>query len=142
MTRILVAYGTRHGQTKRIVDEMTLALEAAGHSVDDCNLKRAEPDPLLAYDAVLVAASVHAGGYEREVRRWVREHVGEIDAIPNAFVSVSLSAANDDAQSVAEMDAVVQKFRDSTGWHPDRVVRYAGALVYSKYNWLLKRIMR
>jgi len=142
MTRILIAYGTRHGQTKRIVDEMTSALEAAGHNVARCNLRRAEPDPLHAYDGVLVAASVHVGGYEREVRRWVREHVAEIDAMPNAFVSVSLSAANNDPQSVAETDAVVQKFCDGTGWHPDRVTRFAGALVYSKYNWLLKRIMR
>src|SRR5262249_24702488 len=49
---------------------------------------------------------------------------------------------NDDAASIAEMDAVVRKFSDSTGWEPGRVVRFAGALVYSRYNWLLKRIMR
>jgi len=142
MARILIAYGTRQGQTTRIVDEMTLALESAGHDVDVHNLKRSRPDAPGSYGGVIVAASVHAGKYEYEVRHWVRTHVAELDAGPNAFVSVSLSAVNHDAQSVAEMDSVVQRFRDDTGWDPDCVVRCAGALVYSKYNWLLKRVMR
>jgi menaquinone-dependent protoporphyrinogen oxidase len=142
MTRILIAYGTRQGQTARIVDEMTLMLEAGGHDVDVHNLKESRPETLGAYDATIVAASVHAGGYEHEVRHWVRSHVAELEARPNAFVSVSLSAANHDAASIAEMDAVIQRFCDQTGWEPGRVVRFAGALVYSRYNWLLKRIMR
>jgi menaquinone-dependent protoporphyrinogen oxidase len=142
MARILIAYGTRHGQTKRIVDEMTLTLEAGGHDVEVHDLRASPPEKVDAYGAVLVAASVHAGGYEHEVRRWVRAHLDEIDTVPNAFVSVSLSAANHDAQSIAEMDAVVDRFRTNTGWEPDRVVRFAGALRYSKYNWFLKRVMR
>jgi menaquinone-dependent protoporphyrinogen oxidase len=141
MTRILIAYGTRQGQTARIVDEMTLVLEAAGHDVDVHNLKESRP-ALAPYDATIVAASVHAGSYEHEVRHWVHSHVAELEARPNAFVSVSMSAANHDDASIAEMDAVVQKFCDNTGWEPGRVVRFAGALVYSRYNWLLKRIMR
>jgi menaquinone-dependent protoporphyrinogen oxidase len=142
MARILIAYRTRQGQTARIVDEMTLALEAAGHDVDVHNLKESRPGTLGAYDGTIVAASVHAGGYEHEVRHWVRAHLAEVDARPNAFVSVSLSAANHDAESIAEMDAVIRKFCDNTGWEPGRVVRFAGALVYSKYNWLMKRLMR
>jgi menaquinone-dependent protoporphyrinogen oxidase len=117
-------------------------VEAGGHDVDVHNLRETQPEHTDDYDSVLVAASVHAGGYEREVRRWVRAHLDEIDAVPNAFVSVSLSAANHDAKSVTEMDAIVERFRKNTGWDPDRVVRLAGALVYSKYNWLLKRVMR
>jgi menaquinone-dependent protoporphyrinogen oxidase len=142
MARILIAYGTRHGQTARIVDEMTLVLEAAGHDVDVHNLEESRPGSLGAYDGTIVAASVHAGGYEHEVRHWVRSNIAELEARPNAFVSVSLSAANHDAASIAEMDAVVRKFCDNTGWEPGRVVRFAGALVYSRYNWFLKRIMR
>jgi menaquinone-dependent protoporphyrinogen oxidase len=142
MARILIAYGTREGQTARIVDEITLALEAGGHDVDVRNLKQSRPETLGAYDGAIVAASVHIGAYENEVRHWVRDHVSELDARPNAFVSVSLSAANHDAESIAGMDAVIQKFRDNTGWEPGRVVRFAGALLYSKYNWLVKRILR
>jgi menaquinone-dependent protoporphyrinogen oxidase len=142
MARILIVYGTREEQTARIVDELTITLEAGGHDVDVHDLKQSHPRPVAAYDGVLVAASVHGGGYEYEVRHWVRAHVAELDVVPNAFVSVSLSAANDDAQRIAEMDAVVEKFRDATGWEPGRVVRFAGALVYSQYNWLMKRVMR
>jgi menaquinone-dependent protoporphyrinogen oxidase len=142
MARIVIVYGTRQGQTARIVDEISATLEAAGHDVDVYNLKDSRPGVLGGYDAAMVAASVHAGGYEHEVRHWVRTHRTELEARPNAFVSVSLSAANGDPASIAEMDAVVDKFREKTGWDPDRTARFAGALVYSKYNWLMKRVMR
>jgi menaquinone-dependent protoporphyrinogen oxidase len=142
MARIAIVYGTRQGQTARIVNSITATLEAAGNEVDAFNLKDSRADALDGYDAAIVAASVHVGSYEPEVRRWVHRHCAELAARPNAFVSVSLSAANSDAASIAEMDAVIDKFRAKTGWTPDRVIRFAGALVYSKYNWLVKRMMR
>jgi menaquinone-dependent protoporphyrinogen oxidase len=142
MTRFLLVYGTREGQTARIADVIAADLRSAGDSVDVRNLRHGAPPTPDDYDAVIVGASVHARGYEREVRKWVRAHRAALDAKPNAFFSVSLSAANTDARSVAEMDAVVARFVRDTGWQPNIRQRFAGALVYSQYNWLLKRVMR
>jgi menaquinone-dependent protoporphyrinogen oxidase len=142
MTRFLLVYGTREGQTGRIADLIANDLRGAGDEVDMHNLRHgAAPSP-ARYDAVIVGASVHARGYEREVRHWVKSHRATLVTMPNAFFSVSLSAANTDAKGVGEMDDVVARFARDTGWRPDIEQRFAGALAYSKYNWLVKRIMR
>jgi len=142
MTRFLLVYGTREGQTARIADLIAQDLRAAGDTVDARNLRHGTAPTPAGYDAVIVGASVHAHGYEREVRRWVRANRAALDEMPNAFFSVSLSAANTDAESVAEMDDVIDRFVRETGWRPHVQHRFAGALVYSQYNWLVKRVMR
>jgi menaquinone-dependent protoporphyrinogen oxidase len=142
MKRFLLVYGTREGQTARIADLIATDLRNAGNIVDERNLRHGAPPSLADYDAVIVGGSVHVGGYEREVRRWVRANRAALDAVPNAFFSVSLSGANSDAMSVAEMDAVIERFVKTTGWRPNVEQRFAGALVYSEYNWFVKRMMR
>jgi menaquinone-dependent protoporphyrinogen oxidase len=138
-----MAYGTRQGHTKIITDRIAAALRAAGHDVDLCNLRDTVTPPIAdAYDAVLVGASVHAGGYEREVRQWVKDNVDALRTRTNAFYSVSLSAAGHDAESEADTKAVIEKFVRETGWMPARVEPIAGALAYSKYNWFIRHVMR
>lgn len=143
MARVLIVYGTRQGHTADIADRIASVLRSAGHEVHEFNLRIFSPPPSLqGYNAVLVGASVHARGYEREIRRWVRSHAKELAAVPNAFFSVSLTSASHDEKSNAEIDSVLEFFERQTGWWPARVEKFAGALVYSKYNWLLGHIMR
>jgi len=142
MSRILLVYGTREGHTARIAEEIATTMRAEGHEVDVRDLQHTPAPSIDGYDAVLVGASVHARGYEHEVRHWVGARAGELARLPNGFFSVSLSAANHDAKSVAEMDEVIKHFSMKTGWWPQHVARFAGALVYSQYNWMMKRVMR
>jgi menaquinone-dependent protoporphyrinogen oxidase len=55
-------------------------------------------------------------------------------------------AVDVDANRTAEAAGYVETFLDETGWEPDRVATYAGALRYSEYGFLeravLKRIVR
>jgi menaquinone-dependent protoporphyrinogen oxidase len=37
---------------------------------------------------------------------------------------------------------MIKTFLSETGWHPTRVLAVAGALTYSKYNFLLRFIMK
>ena len=143
MTHVLMVYGTRQGHTEVITERIAAYLRAAGHDVDVRNLGDATPRPdPAAYDAVLVGASVHAAGFEREVREWARHYAPALRSRPNAFYSVSLSAAGDDAQSEGDLNTVTEAFVRDTEWEPARIEKFAGALEYSKYNWLVKRIMR
>jgi menaquinone-dependent protoporphyrinogen oxidase len=143
MSRILVVYGTRHGQTERIAQQIAATLEVARHEVDIRNLISRETVPdVSGYDAVIVGGSVHEGRYEREVRRWASAHVDSLEAMPNAFYSVSLTSATRDERHDAQIEAIIERFEKQTGWRPARIEKFAGALQYSKYNWLLRRIMR
>jgi menaquinone-dependent protoporphyrinogen oxidase len=46
------------------------------------------------------------------------------------------------ARSAADVQRVVDSFLADTGWHPSKVHAAAGALMYSKYNFLIRFIMR
>jgi len=140
MSRILVLYGTTEGQTGKIAHALADALRAAGVSADVADAGADWPDA-RRYDAVIVAASIHAGGYQRAVRRWVRAHAGVLNEKPTAFVSVCLAILQREARVHQELSAIVDRFVRSTGWRPSTTKHVAGALAYSRYNWFTRLAM-
>jgi menaquinone-dependent protoporphyrinogen oxidase len=141
MARILVLYGTTDGQTARIAGALAEAIHDAGVTADLVDASHASPEPDV-YDGVIVAASVHAGGYQRCVDRWVRAHAVTLAGRPTAFVSVCLGVLQHDVAVDAQLQRIRQRFFDATGWHPATVHVAAGALLYTKYNWLKRWVMR
>jgi menaquinone-dependent protoporphyrinogen oxidase len=101
---------------------------------------------------VILAASVHAGQHETEMRKFVKGHVSELDSLPTAFLSVTLSEAGAEGATSAteeerahfadDADGVIQAFFKETGWHPKQFKPVAGALIYSKYNFVIRLIMK
>jgi menaquinone-dependent protoporphyrinogen oxidase len=89
MTRILVVYGTTDGQTAKIGRRIESVLRERGAVVDVHEAGSAAPSP-DGYDGVIVAASIHARGYQRNVRRWARTHAGTLNGMRTAFVTVCL----------------------------------------------------
>ncbi len=153
MKPVGVFYATREGQTQRIAERTADALRASGIEVELKNLHNGSVDFALdsRYRAAILAASVHAGSHEPEMVSFVKRHRTELEAIPNAFLSVTLSqvGAEDAARSPAErarfaadVESVIATFRRQTGWTPQRVKPVAGALLYSKYNFLIRFIMK
>ena len=74
MRSVLVVYGTGDGQTEKIARFIAHRLDMSGTPVVLVNAAGgSDPDP-ADFGSVIVAASVHAGGYQRAVRKWVRRH--------------------------------------------------------------------
>src|SRR5262245_50777473 len=71
--KVLIAYGSTDGMTARIAERMAQTLRGAGHTVEVARTP-AGVDP-AGFDAVLVGGSVHAGGFQRSMRRFVRRHL-------------------------------------------------------------------
>lgn len=141
MTRILVLYGTTHGHTEEIATAVTNTLTAGGCDVD--TVQAGTIDPCAEdYDGVVVAASVHGGRYQPPVEQWLRAHADELRAKPTAFLSVCLGVLQNDPKVRADLDAVVHRFIDPVGWQPTIVKPVAGALLYTKYNFLMRWIMK
>src|SRR5207247_7592088 len=99
------------------------------------------------YAAVVLSASVHAGKHEGEMFKFVKKHRTELEQAPTAFLSVTLSesgaemsgkAPEERARFSADVQRVIDKFFEETGWRPERVKPVAGALMYSKYNPFVK----
>jgi menaquinone-dependent protoporphyrinogen oxidase len=141
MPRILVVYGTTDGQTAKVADAMAGTLRQGGHVVDVHAAAEPAPSP-DGYDAVIVSASVHAGGYQRVVRRWVRTHQPSLEARPTAFVSVCLGVLQHEPEVQRDLQRILAEFVASTGWHPGVTKLVAGALPYTRYGWLRRLAMR
>lgn len=142
MARILIVYGTTDGHTRKIAYTMGNTLAHEGHAAEIVNAADARPchDPRF-YDAVIVAASVHAGGYQRAARRWVRRHVDQLNAVPSAFVSVCLGVLEGRPEARRDLQGIMSRFLMRTGWRPAASRTVAGALRWSRYSPLTKRIM-
>jgi menaquinone-dependent protoporphyrinogen oxidase len=140
MSRILVIYGTTEGQTAKIGRFMGETLRAGGISTDVIEARTASPSP-DDYDAVIVAASLHAGGYQRAVRRWVHANAQALNKMPTAFVSVCLAVLQHDPKVTQEITDIAERFFNATGWRPGIRKFVAGALRYSRYNWFKRWAM-
>jgi menaquinone-dependent protoporphyrinogen oxidase len=152
MKPVAVFYATREGQTQRIAEHIAKRLQAQGLAVDLRNLKfGADPGNLSRYCAVVLAASVHGGRHEREMMKFVKAHREQLDDVPAWFFSVTLSQAGAQRnggppekhqQFTADVDKMIGEFCRETGWLPKHIIPVAGALLYSKYNFLLRFIMK
>jgi len=143
MARVLILYGTTDGHTKKVATALAGVLTWEGSRADVVDAQRVTPDIRPeAYDGVLVAASIHVGGYQRAVKRWVTRHASAINRRPGAFVSVCLGILELRPDAQREVRAIMDRFLERSGWQPALTKTVAGALPYTKYGWLKKWIMR
>jgi menaquinone-dependent protoporphyrinogen oxidase len=143
MSRLLILYGTTDGHTRKIANAVANTLKEMRCRVDVVNAAdagyRVSPEN---YDAVVVAASLHAQGYQKAVTRWVRAHAAELGRRPGAFVSVCLGILEKRPETRHQLNRIVGRFQVRLGWHPDAVKMVAGALPYTRYGWLKKWVMK
>ena len=137
--RILVVYGTSHGQTAKIAQRMADALMAMGATVtlvDADHLPRRVD--VRGFDGVIAGSSVNYDHHRRSVTRFARAHRNALNAMPSAFVSVSGAAAGRTETERAKAEHYVDDFLRQTGWRPGPTCTMAGAMAYTKYNPLLR----
>jgi menaquinone-dependent protoporphyrinogen oxidase len=143
MPRILVFFGTTDGHTAKVAHVLGDDLRDAGATVHivDAGTGHSDPRP-EDYDAVIVAASVHLGNFQRSIAQWVQRHHRALTGMPSAFLPVSLTALQADAESERELLAIVEKFYATTGWRPATSKSLAGALLFTRYGWLTRWLMQ
>ena len=152
MNPILVLYASREGHTRRIAEHIAATVRARGLEAIVVNAAQLPQGfSLDSYSAAIVAASVHVGKHEKEIVEFVKLHRAELEQIPAVFLSVSLSEALAEdpaatpehrAQGAADVQKMIGVFLAETGWHPSKVRAVAGALSYSKYNFLVRFVMK
>ncbi|RKD89068.1 flavodoxin domain-containing protein [Halopiger aswanensis] len=141
MVSVLVLYGTGEGQTATVAGRIGDALEERGYEVSTLEVTElpAEFD-VGEFDAALVGASIHFGTHQSSVVDFARSNRAALNAMPTAFFQVSLSSATEDGR--AQAAGYFEAFADETGWHPDRIGFFGGALRYSKYGFLKRLMMK
>jgi menaquinone-dependent protoporphyrinogen oxidase len=143
MARVALLYGTTEGQTGIIAERMAAVLDDAGHDPALFHAGHLPADFSLSdYEAVVIGASVHVGSHQKYVARFVADHVDELNRLPSAFFSVSLTAATGTEEAWATARSMLEDFLAKTGWEPDATAVVPGALKYSQYGTLKRFVMK
>lgn len=138
MTRVLVLYGTTEGQTGKIAEVIAEVLRDRGHAADCLDVKRFGASVPADWDAVIVGASIHMGKHDKHVVKFVERNLAALEQLPSAFFSVSLAAHGD----TEEANRYIEEFEQGTGWQPEKVAMFSGALLYTQYGFLKRAVMK
>lgn len=146
MSRVLIVFATREGQTAKIAARVASRIGAAGHAVelvDAADRAAAAAVDLKSFDLLVFGASMHAGGVEKELVELIQAHRSTIESLPRAFFLVLLSAATQDPALRERWLADARgKVAGQIPVRFDAMEMIAGTLAYSKYSWPMKLIMR
>lgn len=140
--KILIAYATSEGQTRKICRFAADWCADAGHSVELLPLADAGDVDLARFDGAILAASVHVGHYQRALADFCETRAGALSGLPTLFLSVSLAAAGHNAEDWKALEKILAEFTEATGWTPGRVEQVAGAYKPSDYDVFRRFVMR
>jgi menaquinone-dependent protoporphyrinogen oxidase len=76
MSRILIAYASKHGATAEIAEAVAAELRQAGHEVDCLSAERVSR--IDAYDAAVIGSAVYMKRWLPEARRLLKRHAKEL----------------------------------------------------------------
>ena len=139
--KIVICFETGEGHTKTVAERIGAHLTQAGHAVDVLRCRDAETGALEAADGIIVGASIHMGKHHKRAVRFAREHQTLLAAKPAAFFTVCLTAKSDKPEKQAEVQGYLDTFQEQSGWKPALIRAFAGALLYTQYGFIKRKIM-
>ena len=140
--RILICYGTTEGQTRKIAEFVADIVRKHGHDAALFDATEIGEVEASRCQAAILAGSVHMGRYQTALVYHIRRWHETLNAMPSAFISVSLSAASNDPHERSEIDEVAQKMLQEAGWRPQATHHAAGALLFTQYDFFKRWAMR
>jgi menaquinone-dependent protoporphyrinogen oxidase len=142
MSRVLVLFSTVDGQTARIAERVAETLRGEGHEVTlrSCQAEDAVAQ-LRSSDAVVLGSAVRYGDHVPPARKFAKANQPDLCARPGAFFSVCLSA-DGPGKKADEAQRYLDKFLARSGWTPQFVASFGGALLYPRYNPFIRFLMR
>jgi menaquinone-dependent protoporphyrinogen oxidase len=140
--KILIAYGTTEGHTRKIARFCADTLVGSGHSVELISTLDAVDLDLSRFDGAVLAGSIHVGHFQASLVEFATERHADLAALSTLFLSVSLSAAGNEAEDWAGLEKCIERFVGATGWTPDMVKHVAGAFRFAEYDFFRYWAMR
>jgi menaquinone-dependent protoporphyrinogen oxidase len=138
--RILVAYSSKHGQAEAVARRIADSAPRFAIEPGMVDVRYATAAELHASDAVVIVASVYFGRFAKPVRRFVSANRRFLSSAYSAFVSVSGAAA--EVATLPEAQRTMSAFLEESGWNPVRTRLVAGALRFTRYNPLVRFIVK
>lgn len=140
---VLIAYGTKEGQTAKIAERIAQIICNQGLQVTTFSVKDTHIDFATdAYDAAIVGGSIHIGHYPAHLREFVTRHRDWLNKVPSAFFTVCMAIQSQNAAEREEAGKYGERFIDATRWRPALIETFAGAVKYTQYNFITRFIMK
>ena len=133
MKKMLVLYSTVDGQTLKIIKAIEESIAGKYHC-EVMSLEECQHLDMAIFDKVVIGASVRYGHLNKKLYQFVAMHKAELEAKENGFFCVNLTARKAE-KNTPETNAYMQAFLEKSNWVPKQQAVFAGALLYSKYNW-------
>jgi len=140
--RVLIAYATTEGQTRKIARHAARTLVTLGHAVEVIEAKDAQPEDVDGADAVIFAGSLHMARFQPALAAFAARSAAGIRARPALFLAVSLAAAGDDPEDWKGLRRAVDLFLSDAGLGDVRVEHLFGAFRFSEYDFFRSWAMR
>lgn len=141
MSHTLLIYSTSDGQTKKICDAIEKQLLSTGESVTNLSLEAAHSVEWADVSKVIIGASIRYGHFNKALTAFIKQFKPQLEQRPNGFFCVNLTARKPD-KNTPETNAYMKKFIATSPWTPQLQAVFAGALLYSKYRWFDKVMIR
>ena len=142
MASILVAYGTGEGQTAKVAHRIESVLADRGHDVTTVRVSEAVTVSVDDFDAVVVGSPVNYQRHLPAVVSFVRRNRESLAARPSAFFQLSFASAVPLRSAREGAMDFVDRLTETTGWRPDRVGLFGGAVAYTRYGRLTRLFFR
>jgi menaquinone-dependent protoporphyrinogen oxidase len=139
--RILIAYSTTDGHTRKICERLRGVIEERGHAVELVDVEREPPADLAPYDKVVIGARIRYGRHSARVADFIAAHKRELEEKPSAFFSVNI-VARKPGKDRPETNPYLGKFLRQVAWRPTETAVFAGKLDYPKYRFWDRQIIR
>ncbi|QEF98967.1 Protoporphyrinogen IX dehydrogenase [menaquinone] [Stieleria maiorica] len=142
--RTLILFATDEGQTEKIAVRISERLAEQGFASDRHNIAVDPETPIAldAYDAVIVGSPIHYSHYDARLADYLKQFRDVLHEMPSAFFSVSLGILSDAETEREEVRKITDAYLSETDWNPLLKIHFAGALSYSRYNWLKRKLMQ
>ncbi len=139
-----VLYETWKGHTERIAGKIGDTLRENGHEVDVLRIRNLRGGSIerLSYDAYAVGAPVRIGRIHGKVRSFLQKNRDFPAEKKTALFVVCLAENPRNPQGREEIKKYLQSMRDELGRSADLETAFGGNLAFTKYNPLMKLMMK
>lgn len=141
MSNILVAYSTTDGHTPRICERLRQVLAQQGHKVAVTALAAADALDLIAFDTIVIGASIRYGKHQPQVAEFIARHQALLESKANAFFTVNIVARKPE-KNRPETNPYLIKFLRQITWKPKLLGVFAGKLDYPRYRFFDRLMIR
>lgn len=141
MSIIALIYSTHDGQTLKICQRMAQRMAQSGQETKLMSLAEADAINCSDYSQVIIGASIRYGHLNKALYQFINKHQAQLEQVKNGFFCVNLTARKPE-KNTPQTNAYMKKFLSLSPWQPNNLAVFAGALLYSRYGFFDKFMIR